>query len=59
VSAAEQVLHRRWDKLHEDADPDKEGYLPGDGLRLWVSRVDLTPDDDFLQPPAAAYQPDD
>ena len=47
-TAAEQVLRRRWNEKHEDAEPDAVGYLPTDGVALWVSLDDLTPDDDFV-----------
>lgn len=55
VTAAGQVAQRRWAKKHENAKPDREGYLPDDGVRIWMSRTDLTPDDDFL--PNAVSEP--
>lgn len=47
-TAASNVVHRRWQAKHEDAQPDSAGYLPTDGARIWLSKDDLTPDDDFL-----------
>lgn len=40
VTAAREVHQRRWENKHGDAKPDKAGYLPGDGLTLWVSQQD-------------------
>jgi hypothetical protein len=33
---------------HEKASPDLAGNMPTDGVLVWVSDEDLTPDDDFL-----------
>jgi hypothetical protein len=48
VTAAREVAERRWERRTEGAKPDSAGYLPGDGMRIWMSREDLSPDDDFL-----------
>ena len=56
ATAARLVNQRRWDKRIEGATPDAAGYLPDDGVTIWVSTVDLTPDADFLAP--AVFQPD-
>ena len=42
------VHQRRWQKKHEHTPPDGAGRLPTDGVRIWVSPEDLTPDDRFL-----------
>jgi hypothetical protein len=55
ATAARKVNLRRWEKKTEDARPDAAGYLPDDGATVWVSRIDLTPDEDFLAP--AVFQP--
>lgn len=47
-SAATEVTNRKWHKRHEKATPDSNGFLPTDGVVVWVSPEDLTPDDDFL-----------
>lgn len=50
ATAAREVATRKWDRMNEDKAPDIAGYLPTDGARIWVSRHDLEPDDDFLNP---------
>lgn len=49
ATAARQVATRRWSALIEQAKPDEAGFLPTDGVQVWVSPDDLTPDDDFLE----------
>jgi len=51
ATAARRVAQRRWEKRIKDANPDAAGYLPDDGVTVWVSPHDLTPDDDFLSRP--------
>ena len=51
ATAARSVARRRFEKLHEHANPDPAGYLPTDGVTVWVSQRDLSPDDDFLDTP--------
>lgn len=48
ATAALRVAQRRWDRHTEDAQPDASGYLPGDGVTVWVSTTDLEPDNDWL-----------
>lgn len=55
ATAARLVNQRRWDDRNENARKDAAGYLPTDGVTIWVSPVDLTPDSDFLAP--AIFQP--
>jgi hypothetical protein len=55
ATAARKVNIRRWEKKTEGAVSDAAGYLPDDGVTVWVSRHDLTPDEDFLAP--AVFQP--
>jgi hypothetical protein len=51
VTAAQEVAMRAWHKkIGPNPKPDSVGYLPTDGVRIWMSRSDLTPDDDFLSP---------
>lgn len=47
-TATRTVVERRWHEKHENAKPDVAGYLPTDGVTVWVSPHDLTPDDDFV-----------
>ena len=48
-AAADLSVHqRRWTKKHEKAPAGPEGRLPTDGVRVWVSPDDLTPEDRFL-----------
>lgn len=56
ASAASEVVHRHWSKLHDDDKPDSAGYLPADGVSLWVSPYDLSPGDDFLSAPGGLQQ---
>lgn len=48
VSAVRERSDRMWRGKHKDAKPDPGGYLPTDGVRIWASPYDLTPDDDFI-----------
>lgn len=48
ATAATDAVSRRWKEKHKDAKPDSNGVLPTDGVHIWVSEDDLTPDDDFL-----------
>ena len=51
ATAARAVARRKFEQLHENAHPDPAGYLPTDGVTVWVSQRDLSPDDDFLDTP--------
>jgi hypothetical protein len=68
--AVQAVAQRRWERLHEKA-PWHDGrfriwaaeyspitpYYRDDGVTIWVSREDLSPDDDFLaERPSVAEQ---
>lgn len=55
ATAARRVALRRWEVRTKDARPDAAGYLPDDGVTVWVSRHDHAPDDDFLTP--SIFQP--
>lgn len=48
VDAVREVAQRRFAEKHKDAPPDDAGLLPTDGVTIWASLQDLTPDDDFL-----------
>lgn len=48
VTAARQAASRRFDRMHEKAEPDLLGYLPTDGVFIRAALVDEDPDDDFL-----------
>lgn len=48
ASAAQEVVLRKLHDKHEKSTPDGAGYLPTDGVSVWVSDQDLTPDDNFL-----------
>jgi hypothetical protein len=54
ATAARRVAMRKWDAMNEGKKPDAAGYLPTDGATVWVSRHDLEPDHDFLNPSAKA-----
>ena len=54
ATAARRVAQRRWDKRIEEARPDMAGYLPNDGVTIWVSPHDLEPDGDFLARPSSS-----
>jgi hypothetical protein len=48
-SAVRESVARRLTKKHENAKPDPgTGLMPLDGVSVWVSEFDLTPDDNFL-----------
>ena len=51
ATAARRVAQRRWEKRIDGARPDAAGYLPDDGVTIWVSPHDISPDDDFLSRP--------
>lgn len=46
-TAAREVAMRQWKSKHEKARPDGDGYLPGDGVRIYMSDVDREPDAEF------------
>jgi hypothetical protein len=48
ATATRQNIGRKWHGKHEKAKPDTLGYLPTDGVTLWVATSDLSPDDEFL-----------
>lgn len=48
VSAARDMVSRRWHQRHEKAKPDDAGYLPTDGRTVWASLEDFDPDDTQL-----------
>jgi hypothetical protein len=48
ATATRQNIGRKWHTKHEKAKPDALGYLPDDGVTLWVATSDLSPEDDFL-----------
>lgn len=48
VSAARERAQRKFDELHKGKKPDFAGYLPGDGVSIWASPFDLTPEADWL-----------
>lgn len=47
VTAAEEVTWRRLRAKHEDNKPDGKPH-PLDGLSIWMSEQDLSPDDNFV-----------
>lgn len=47
ASAAREVTARRLLKRHEKNQPGIDLH-PTDGVSVWVSTEDLTPDDDFV-----------
>jgi hypothetical protein len=51
ISAAKEAADRRWRELHKDVSPDPNGTHPMDGVYVWASPLNLTPDDDFLPAP--------
>lgn len=51
VTAAREVAQRRWEKLIEKAPADANGFKPGDGVTIGVAKVEIHPDDDFLNVP--------
>lgn len=51
VSAARDMVSRRWHERHQKSRPDDHGYLPTDGRTVWAALADLEPDStelDFL-----------
>lgn len=48
ATAAREVATRAWHTKHENAKPDRAGFLPTDGTTIWVSPENLTPDDNFI-----------
>lgn len=50
ATATREVATRAWRDKNEKARPDDAGFLPGDGVTVWASAADLTPEDDFLRP---------
>lgn len=49
ATAARQLVSRKFAALTK-TDPSPDAQHPSDGVNLWVSDMDLTPDDDFLSP---------
>ena len=47
ASASLEVVRRKLTKKHEKARPS-EALHPLDGMGVWVSQYDLTPDDSFV-----------
>lgn len=47
VTAAEEVTWRRVRDKHKDNTPGKDPH-PLDGMSIWMSEQDLTPDDRFV-----------
>jgi hypothetical protein len=50
ATATRQNIDRKWVNKHRDRKPDMAGYLPTDGVTLWVATEDISPEDYFLQP---------
>lgn len=58
VTAARQNVDRRFRRLHEKAKPDRAGYLPTDGVRIWAGLTEANPGDNFLEPGHSPLPPD-
>ena len=44
-----EVAQRRFNEKHKNARADEDsGLLPTDGVTVWASLVDLSPEDEFL-----------
>lgn len=48
ATAARELAMRQFHAKHANTKPSPDDYHPADGMSLWVSDLDLTPDDDFL-----------
>lgn len=48
ATADRDLVLRRLQKKHEKEQPGTKGHHPFDGMSVWVSPHDLTPDDDFI-----------
>lgn len=48
ATAAKEVAQRQFHANHEEHGPNDRGYLPQDGVSIWVASADLTPSDDPL-----------
>ena len=48
ATAARQLVERQFHAKHEGEKPTPEDYHYTDGVSLWVSEMDLSPEDDFL-----------
>jgi len=48
ADGARELTRRRLRKKHEKNEPGTETMHPLDGMTVWMSDLDLTPDDDFI-----------
>ena len=48
VTATVELTRRRVAKRYEKNEPGTDGLHPLDGMVIWASPEDLTPDDDFV-----------
>jgi hypothetical protein len=48
ATASREAVNRRLHEKRQDVKPDERGYLPSDGETVWVSLLDLSPEDDFV-----------
>lgn len=48
VTVAQTMTQRRFARATERIKPDGDGWHPADGVTIWMSEEDLTPDDNFL-----------
>lgn len=48
ATASRDLVIRRLRKKHEKKEPGTKDLHPFDGMDVWVSEFDLTPDDDFV-----------
>ena len=47
-TASLQLTRRRLQKKYAKKQPGTDGLHPTDGMSVWISTDDLTPDDDFV-----------
>ena len=48
ATAARELTLRQFHAKHGKTEATADDYHPADGVTIWMSDVDLTPDDDFL-----------